>query len=115
MRQLLNSELCTTETDLKEFVSMTYCMKYVFSALASMLCAHPLPMYNEYVATGSCSSLVPRPLFPQLRMDYITATQNKGLQLLHLLTFVGRHEAAEWLLRNDAYVHTRTHVSTRTS
>jgi len=31
--------------------------------------------------------------------------------LLHLLAFVGRHEATEWLLKNGAYTHSRNSVS----
>lgn len=35
--------------------------------------------------------------------------------LLHLLAFVGRHEATEWLLNHGAYVHTKNHVSEQSS
>ena len=43
-----------------------------------------------------------------------TACQNEYVStgtLLHLLAFVGRQEAAEWLLKKGAYTHCRNHVS----
>ena len=43
-----------------------------------------------------------------------THTQNEHVStgtLLHLLAFVGRHEAVEWLLKNGAYVHSKNEVS----
>ena len=44
VRQLLNSELCTTETDLKEFVSMAY----------SHECIHQRASFNMVCASSSC-------------------------------------------------------------
>ena len=81
IQQLLVSEHCNTLKDQREFVRRLNIILECTSVYD--LHNYLFPAQNEHVTTGT---------------------------LLHVLAFVGRSEAVEWLLKNGASSHTFNNV-----
>ena len=107
VQELLAAERCTTETDKKDYVIAAA----VSSLTLSFCLCHSSPHISSFSPslTPSSSSI----LLPHSQL-LLSSSQNALVStgtLLHLLTFVGRNDAAEWLLKNGAFVYSQNHVS----
>ena len=128
VQELLVAERCTTETDKKDYVIAAA----VSSLTLSFCLCHSSPHISSFSPslTPSSSCVIPPPppissfppsltpssssiLLPHSQL-LLSSSQNALVStgtLLHLLAFVGRNDAAEWLLKNGAFVYSQNHVS----